>query len=50
MFNSTILGIHMTGNGAETDSIGYVKPTSETDTSLTHIMTRIRPSLDYGTV
>jgi hypothetical protein len=47
--NHTLLGIHMIGNEVNTDSLGFFKD-SEHDPSISHIISRIKPTLNTGTV
>lgn len=47
--NHTIYGIHMVGNEINTNSQGFFKD-SQSDPSISHIITRIKPNLNTGTV
>ena len=47
--NHTILGLHMLGNQKNTDAFGYMT-VRETNPGASHIMTRLKPSLDVGFV
>ena len=47
--NHTILGLHMIGNQKNTDAMGYIT-SRDCNPAASHIMTRLKPTLDMGTV
>jgi len=47
--NHTLYGIHMVGNELNTNSLGFFKD-GEADPSISHIIGRIKPTLQTGTV
>jgi hypothetical protein len=47
--NHTILGIHMIGNEASTDALGFVHA-GEQETSVSHLFTRIKPGMNMGVI
>ena len=46
--NHSLLGIHMIGNEAEIDALGFAKPVKSNKMAESHAMTRIAPDLVQG--
>ena len=39
--NQTVLGIHLMGNEAKVDELGYVRPEKYHDIAMSHVITRL---------
>eukprot|EP00347_Sterkiella_histriomuscorum_P017828 403347825 len=48
--NHSLLGLHMLGNEMNTNSQGFIKEDGQNDPSLSHIISRISPTLATGTI